>query len=179
MSKRAVFLDRDGVINRAIVRDGKPYPPDRVEVLEILPGVAESLARLKAAGFLLIVVSNQPDVARGKTPRSVVEDINACLGESLPIDQFRMCFHDNPENCQCRKPRPGLLLDAAREFDIDLANSVIVGDRWKDIEAGIHAGCKTFFIDYGYNEKKPECFDFKVTDLIEASEIILSCCQSR
>jgi len=173
VTKRAVFLDRDGVINRAIVRDGKPYPPDGPDDLEILPGVQEALERLKSAGFLLIVVSNQPDVARGKTTREDVDKINALLGKTLPIDQFRMCFHDGPDGCGCRKPLPGMLIDAAKDFGIDLAGSVMVGDRWRDMEAGANAGCRTFFIDYGYDEKKPDHFDCKVKSLSEACEMIL------
>ena len=174
MIRRAVFLDRDGVINRAIVRDGKPYPPDGPDDLEILPGVQESLKRLKEAGFILVVVSNQPDVARGKTTRERVNEINTILMSSLPLEQFRMCFHDGPDGCECRKPLPGMLLDAAREFGVDLSASAMVGDRWRDIEAGAKAGCQTFFIDYGYDEKKPDRFDHKVKSLAEACEIILA-----
>lgn len=174
MTRKAVFLDRDGVINRAVVRSGKPYPPDGPNDLEILPGVSESLFRLKSAGYLLIVVSNQPDVARGKTTRGAVDEINARLKKTLPIDQFRMCFHDGQDGCSCRKPLPGMLMDAAREFGINLSESVMVGDRWRDMDAGINAGCRTFFIDYGYDEKKPDRFDHKVNSLAEASEIILS-----
>ena len=104
--KRAVFLDRDGVLNRAVVREGKPYPPANVGEMEILPGVQESLEALRAAGFLLIVVTNQPDVARGTATRAAVEAINAALGEALPIDEFRTCFHDSGFGCDCRKPKP-------------------------------------------------------------------------
>lgn len=170
---RAVFLDRDGVINRAIVRDGKPYPPADAEHTNILPGVPEALARLKAAGYVLVVVSNQPDVARGKAERSVVEEINAKLARALPIDEFQMCFHDGPDGCACRKPRPGMLIDAAAKFDIDLPNSFMVGDRWRDVEAGRNAGCKTIFIDYRYNERQPEQCDYRVATLTDAAEIIL------
>jgi len=170
--QRAVFLDRDGVINRAVVRDGKPYPPAHLGEMELLPGVAEALRDLKASGFLLIVVTNQPDVARGTTPRSVVEQINGYLADTLPIDEFRTCYHDSPDGCNCRKPLPGALLDAASLNDIDLASSYMVGDRWRDIEAGQRAGCKTVFIDYGYDEKQPEHVDFRVGSLSEAAQII-------
>lgn len=173
MSRRAVFLDRDGVINRAVIRGGKPYPPDGLATLEILPGVSEALSRLKAAGFVLIVVSNQPDVSRGRTSRQSVEEINDYLAKALPIDQFRTCFHDDGDNCQCRKPRPGMLIDAARELGLDLTNSVMIGDRWRDIDAGAQAGCRTFFVDWGYDEKRPEAHDAKVESLSEACEIIL------
>ena len=171
--KRAVFLDRDGVLNRAIVRDGKPYPPSSVSELEILPGVQEALTALRKAGFLLIVVTNQPDVARGTTTREAVEAINAALGTELPIDEFRTCYHDSEAGCDCRKPRPGALLAAAAHHDIDLCDSFMVGDRWRDAEAGQRAGCKTILIDYGYQEKQPEVVDYSVASLSEAVEIIL------
>lgn len=174
MSRRAVFLDRDGVINRAIVREGKPYPPAGLEELEILPGVGEALAQLKAAGFVLVVVSNQPDVARGATARETVEIINAKLAESLPVDDFRMCYHDGGNGCDCRKPRPGMLLAAARDHGIDLSASFMVGDRWRDVEAGQRAGCRTLFIDYAYDERQPEVCDYRVKSLADAAKIILS-----
>ncbi len=170
---RAVFLDRDGVINRSKVINGKPYPPDNLSTMEILPGVPDALRKLSHAGFLLIVVTNQPDVARGTTPRETVEEINNYLATNLPIDEFRTCFHDNDDGCNCRKPLPGSLLAAARIHRIELANSYMVGDRWRDVEAGQHAGCKTIFIDYGYDEKQPESVDFRVNSLEEAAKIIL------
>lgn len=170
--RRAVFLDRDGVINKSIVRAGRPYPPASVAELEILPGVPDALERLKGGGFVLIVVSNQPDVARGTTSRSEVEAINRKLACALPIDEFRMCYHDNDDDCDCRKPKPGMLLKAARERKIDLVSSYMVGDRWRDIEAGKCAGCRTFFIDYGYDEKLSETFDYRVKSLWEAACII-------
>ena len=171
--RRAVFLDRDGVINRAIVRDGKPYPPANLAAVEILPGVPDALSALHNANFLLIVVTNQPDVARGTTPQVVVEEINNYLASCLPIDAFRTCYHDSGDGCNCRKPLPGLLLAAATQHGIDLGQSYMVGDRWRDAEAGQRAGCKTFFIDYGYAEKQPESINFRVRSLSEAASIIL------
>jgi D-glycero-D-manno-heptose 1,7-bisphosphate phosphatase len=171
--KRAVFLDRDGVINRAIVRDGKPFPPDSLGQLEILPGVRDALDKLHAANFLLIVVTNQPDVARGITKQEDVEGMNAYLSSQLPIDEFRTCYHDNLDGCLCRKPFPGSLLEAAKQHQIDLSKSFMVGDRWRDIEAGAAAGCKTFFINYQYSERTPETPDFIVSSLLEAKKIIL------
>lgn len=170
---KAVFLDRDGVLNRAIVRDGKPYPPTSVEEMEILDGVVEALRKLKSGGYLLIVVTNQPDVARGTAKKETVEAINASLGAVLPIDEFRTCFHDTSDGCDCRKPLPGSLLAAAALHDIDLNSSFMVGDRWRDIEAGQAAGCRTVFIDYGYNEKQPQSVDYRVSSLGEAADIIL------
>lgn len=173
MRRRAVFLDRDGVINRAMVRDGKPYPPTSLESVGILPGVEDALRRLKDAGYTLVVVSNQPDVARGTTPRSTVEEINDYLSTRLPIDRFIMCYHDSSDGCACRKPRPGMLVMGAEEFNVELEESFMVGDRWRDVAAGRAAGCKTLFIDYGYNEQQPEKVDFTVGSLKEAADIIL------
>jgi D-glycero-D-manno-heptose 1,7-bisphosphate phosphatase len=173
MGRRAVFLDRDGVINRAPVRDGKPRPPASVDALEILPGVAGALERLKTAGFMLIVVTNQPDVVRGTTTREVVEKIHARLADTLPIDRFVVCYHDAVDDCECRKPRPGMLLACAKDLQIDLAESYMVGDRWRDMEAGHRAGCRTFFIDYGYNEEPPRNYDFRVASLADAASVIL------
>src|SRR5262249_35905993 len=133
--RRAVFLDRDGVLNRAVVRDGKPYPPARLEQLEILPGVVEACITLRTAGFTLVVVTNQPDVARGTQQRAVVQAINEVLRAQVPLDDFRVCYHDEPDGCTCRKPQPGLLLQAARDWQIDLVSSFMVGDSWRDIEA--------------------------------------------
>jgi D-glycero-D-manno-heptose 1,7-bisphosphate phosphatase len=171
---RAVFLDRDGVINRAIVRNGKPYPPTTLDQLEVIPDAPNALSRLHAAGFRLIVVTNQPDVARGTQTRAFVESVHAALlAIGLPIDSFRVCYHDDPDHCDCRKPKPGLLLAAAREDGIDLKNSYLVGDRWRDIEAGEAAGCRTVFIDQQYSESAPARCDAKVKSLAEAADWIL------
>ena len=171
---RAVFLDRDGVINRAIVRDGKPYPPADLSQLEVLPGVAEALGRLRAAGCRLIVVTNQPDVARGTQTREAVEALHAeLLARGLPIDDFRVCYHDDTDDCDCRKPKPGLLLRAAREEGLDLSSSFLVGDRWRDVEAGRRAGCTTVFVDYRYAEPERSQPHVRVRSLAEAADWIL------
>jgi D-glycero-D-manno-heptose 1,7-bisphosphate phosphatase len=167
----AIFLDRDGVLNRATLRDGKPIPPQSLGELEILPGVPEALSRLKAAGYSLVVVTNQPDVARGGTTRQMVDDMHRFLAEQLPIDEFRVCVHDDRDRCDCRKPKPGLLLAAPQH---DIARSVMVGDRWRDVDAGRSAGCRaTILIDYGYDEAIPNEPTVRVASLFEASEWIL------
>jgi D-glycero-D-manno-heptose 1,7-bisphosphate phosphatase len=171
--RRAVFLDRDGVINRAIVRGGKPYSPQSVDALEILPGVAEALERLRSAGYLNIVVTNQPDVGSGKLPRSSVEAMHAHLQAKLAIDVFKVCYHTDAENCECRKPKPGMILDAAQEFAIDLGKSYLVGDRWRDVGAAQAAGCRALFIDYGYSEQTPDKPYVAVNSLAEAAQFIL------
>ena len=161
------------MINRAIVREGKPYPPTTLAELEILPGVQEALKELHAANYLLIVVTNQPDVARGTAKKEDIEQMNAQLSSQLPLDAFKTCYHDSADACLCRKPLPGALLEAAKEYNIDLSKSFMVGDRWRDIEAGQAAGCKTFFINYRYAEQKSETPDFIVSSLLEAQQIIL------
>ena len=171
---RAVFLDRDGTITFAPVVDGKPGAPATVEEMTILPGVPEALKALKAAGFWLICVTNQPDVSRGKQTLEVVEAMHARLMKELPLDQIISCYHDDGDNDDCRKPKPGMLLQGAREHDIDLKNSFMVGDRWRDIEAGINAGCRTAFIDLHYTEKQPSTFDVKVGSFGEAAAWILA-----
>jgi D-glycero-D-manno-heptose 1,7-bisphosphate phosphatase len=155
VSRRAVFLDRDGVLNKAFVRDGKPYPPQNAAEVEIPDDVGPAMARLKAAGFLLIVVTNQPDVARGTQTLAGVEAIDAELRDTLPIDDFITCYHDDGDNCDCRKPKPGLLFRGAVTHDVDLNSSFMVGDRWRDIDAGRAAGCRTVWIDCGYTERGP------------------------
>ena len=172
---RAVFFDRDGVLNEAVVRDGKPYPPPDAAELRIVAGAAEALTRLKREGYWLLVVTNQPDVARGTTSRDAVEAIHATLGAALPLDGFYTCWHDDRDACTCRKPLPGLLLQAAGERGIDLAASVLVGDRWRDIDAGAAAGCRTILIDRGYRERNSsQAPDARVASLEDAVQQILA-----
>jgi D-glycero-D-manno-heptose 1,7-bisphosphate phosphatase len=170
---RAVFLDRDGVVNRPIIRNNKPFPPRNTAEVEILPGVLEGLKLLEAHGWYLIIVTNQPDIARGTASRADVEEINQHLSRMLPIKAVYVCYHDDAENCQCRKPKPGLLLNAARDYEIDLAASFMIGDRWKDIEAGRAAGCRSIFIDYKYDERQPDTYTYLARSLRDAAEKIL------
>jgi len=173
LTNKAVFLDRDGVLNEAVIRDGKPYAPAALAELQLVPHAAEALARLKGAGYLLIVVTNQPDVARGTQTMATVEALNRELSSRLPLDEVRVCPHDDADRCQCRKPAPGLLLDAAHDWGIELERSVMVGDRWRDVEAGRRAGCATVFVDSGYSERSPEAPDLTVGTLGEAVPWIL------
>jgi D-glycero-D-manno-heptose 1,7-bisphosphate phosphatase len=167
----AVFLDRDGVLNNVVLRGGKPYPPASVGEMNVPSDVAPALGRLKAAGYRLVVVTNQPDVARGHQRREVVEAINGALAARLPLDEFRVCYHDDGDRCQCRKPLPGLLLQAPA---YDLGQSIMIGDRWRDIEAGQRAHVRaTILIDHGYDEGCPVAPDVRVASLGEAAEWIL------
>lgn len=171
---KAVFLDRDGVLNRAIVRNGKPFPPESVETMEILPGVADAMESLGAAGFLRIVVTNQPDVTRGTQTREAVEAIHNHLQSVLPITQIMTCYDDDDAS-PCRKPNPGMLLQASETHAIALSQSYMIGDRWRDVEAGQRAGCQTVFIDYGYSEPRPEPpANYTCLNLLSAAAWILN-----
>jgi D-glycero-D-manno-heptose 1,7-bisphosphate phosphatase len=174
MGRRAVFLDRDGVLNRGVVREGRPHPPQSVSEVEILPGVAEACRQLTDAGLLLIGATNQPDVARGSQIRDEVLRINQRILESLPLLEIRTCFHDDADGCACRKPRPGLLLEAAKEHDVDLRRSFMVGDRWTDVAAGAAAGCLTFLITAPYNQRERCSPDYDVADLEDAAGRIVA-----
>ena len=172
--RRAVFLDRDGVILRAIVRDGRPIAPASLEEAAYDPDAPAAIQRLRAAGFLTIVVTNQPDVGSGLLRAEAVEAIHADLRARLPVDDIKVCYHTSDDACACRKPKPGMLLDAARAWGVDLARSVMIGDRWSDIAAGRAAGCKTVLIDAAYAERAAEAPDATVRSLAEASQVILS-----
>jgi len=172
---KAVFLDRDGVLNQFILRDGTPRPPAGLHQLAIYRDAPDALRRLEQAGYLLIVVTNQPDIARGTQTREAVDQINAALGEALPIHEFLVCPHDDSARCPCRKPKPGMVLDAAARHAVELKTSFLIGDRWRDIDCGASAGVRTVFIDRGYCERAPEhAPDFTADSLAAAATWILS-----
>ena len=150
---RAVFLDRDGVLNEVTVRDGVPLPPPSVDQMRLLDGAEQACRRLKELGYLLIVVTNQPDIARGKQSWAEVDRMHAFLRAQLPVDEVIVCPHDDADGCECRKPKPGMLLDAARRWDIDLDASYSVGDRWRDVEAAQRAHVPAIYIDRRYGER--------------------------
>mgnify|MGYP001196184152 CR=1 FL=1 len=172
--RRAVFLDRDGVINRALVRDGRPYAPRDLEEFELLPGVIKATEALHQRKFRLIVITNQPDVGAGRLRKEVVEAMHLRICQKLPIDDIRVCYHIDEHNCDCRKPKPGLIFTAARDWSISLSDSYMVGDRWRDVDAGRAAGCKTILVKNAYNELQPEFADAVVTSFSEASQMIIA-----
>jgi len=171
---RAVFLDRDGVLNEVVMRGNTPCPPSGVDDLVLTPGAVDGCERLKNAGFVLVVVTNQPDVARGTRNRETVDAINRELRRRLPLDAVHVCFHDDGDQCRCRKPAPGMLLDAAAELDIDLTESFMVGDRWRDIDAGRRAGCRTLLVDRGYDEGIGSEPDHRTSSFAEAAVWIVA-----
>ena len=173
----AVFLDRDGVINRVVVRNGMPHPPSDVEEFELYEDVPDGCARLKAANFLLVVITNQPDVGRGTRSREAVEAMNLKLQSSLPLlDRIEVCYHAGArygESCGCRKPRPGMILRAAAELNIDPKRSYVIGDRWRDVDCAHAAGCRAIFIQRGYKETLRQAPDFIVANFDEAVNAVL------
>lgn len=173
--RKAVFLDRDGVINRSMIRDGKPFAPTKEEEFFVLPGVHAALNKLKDSGYLNIIVTNQPDVSTGLQRADFLQSIHSNILRELSIDAIKVCTHVDADNCTCRKPRAGLLIEAAKELEIDIASSFMVGDRWRDVAAGQLAGCKeVFFVDYGYSERQPTP-PFRIVDsLVSAVNLILN-----
>ena len=176
MTRPAVFLDRDGTLNAPIVRDGKPFPPSRIEEFTLLEGVIDGCRALKAAGYYLIVATNQPDVERGTQTRETVEAMHRLLCQQAPIDRVEVCYatgDEVPPNPR-RKPQPGMVLDAAEALGLDLTRSWMIGDRWRDIDCGTQAGLRTIFIDWGYAEPLRALPDFTVRTISEAVQIVLA-----
>jgi D-glycero-D-manno-heptose 1,7-bisphosphate phosphatase len=168
-SRPAVFLDRDGVLNEAFTRNGVPTPPRSLAEFRLLPGVPQACADLKQAGFALVVVTNQPDIARGTQTRAEVDRIHDRLRSLLPVDEICVCPHDDADACTCRKPQPGMLLAVAERLGLDLTRSSCVGDRWRDVEAARRAGVQAIYVESGYDEPPPASADVVVANLPEAA----------
>lgn len=170
--RSAVFLDRDGVLNPLVESDGGLRSPRVRTEFTLDAGAPEPVRRLRRAGFLVFVVTNQPDVARGRLPRSELAAMNAELRARLRVDDLRVCPHDDGDRCACRKPRPGMLRVLARRWGVDLAASYMVGDTWKDVAAGRAAGCRTVLIRRRYNAGVEA--DETVASLADAADRILA-----
>jgi D-glycero-D-manno-heptose 1,7-bisphosphate phosphatase len=171
--RRAVFLDRDGVINANMDRDGRPVAPTTLDDFRLLPGVEDAVRRLRDAGLVVIVVTNQPDIATGRTPHATVEAMHDVIRVRLAVDDIKMCIHVDGDNCLCRKPKPGMILEAAAERGIDLPQSYVVGDRWRDVDAGHAAGCLTILVDNGYEPDRSHRPNAVVRSLPEAVDYIV------
>lgn len=170
--KQAIFLDRDGVINSTIIKEGKPFSPRKFEDFKLIDGIKDILERFRARGLLNIIVTNQPDIARGLMKKEELQKMHNLIMEKLPVDDIFICPHDDADNCNCRKPKPGMLLEAAKKWDIDLSESFMIGDSWKDIEAGRNAGCTTLLIDSPYNKQIDS--DLRANELSAVAEMILN-----
>jgi D-glycero-D-manno-heptose 1,7-bisphosphate phosphatase len=173
-ARPAVFFDRDGVLNQAVLVDGRPHPPRDAAELRLERGAADACKQVRDAGVPMVMITNQPEIARGTVSRETVDRLNGLLRETLKLDAVYVCPHDDSDRCACRKPAPGMLFDAARDLSLDLTRSVVVGDRWRDVEAGRAAGCATVFVDRGYLERRPEGADLVVGELPEAVDWILN-----
>jgi D-glycero-D-manno-heptose 1,7-bisphosphate phosphatase len=171
--RRAVFLDRDGVISANVQRDGQPVAPTSMADFRILPGVEEATRRLKELGFILIVVTNQPDISTGRNSMETLDRMHDEMRRRLPLDEIKVCIHVDADRCHCRKPKPGMLLEAARERHIELSQSIMIGDRWRDMEAGQAAGCLTIMIGDESNRERLSTPDKTVRSLPEAVAYII------
>jgi len=172
-SKPAFFIDRDGVINKSKIVDGVCKPPSDLIGLQLHEGVVLAVENLMLSGITPVVITNQPDVARGIQSREIVEQINDRIKDLTGIVHFYVCYDDDTSNCDCRKPKIGLIKQSSNDLSIDIKRSFLIGDRWKDISAGQTAGVReTFFIDYSYPEKQPSQPFTLVKSLLEASVLV-------
>jgi transaldolase len=171
---RAIFVDRDGVLVVPEFRDGRSFAPRTLDTFQLYAGVADSARRLKEAGYKLVVVTNQPDVGNGLVDQKIVEEMHERLSDAVSVDAIEVCYHKNSDACDCRKPTPGMLLRAAERMGLDCRRSVMVGDRWSDVEAGRAVGCTTVFIDLNYSDDRSGNPDFVASSFNQAADIILS-----
>jgi len=158
---KAIFFDRDGVINHVRIFEGKPFPPKNVNELKFYKGVINFSKYLKTKKFKIFIITNQPDVSRKKIFKKDVEKIHKKIMSKLFIDEIKTCFHDDTDNCNCRKPKIGMITSLKKKYKLNLKKSFVIGDRWRDIDCGFKAGCKTIFIDRKYNERIPKNYDYK------------------
>ena len=172
MKNKAVFLDRDGTLNKVMLRDGKSFPPRDSKDFEILAGVKDAIDLFESQGYIPIVVTNQPDFARGTSTLEQIDSLNNMVREKLNIKHIYTCLHDDQDDCLCRKPKPGLLVQAAHELNIELTASIMIGDRWRDIQAGQLVGCSCYYIDCNYMEPQPQQPFERVLSLFDAAKKI-------
>lgn len=172
--KKAVFLDRDGVINAIVSRGGKLSVPFSVNEFKVIEGAREAVALLKAHGFVCIVVTNQPDIARGNLSEKNLSAIHKYMQKETGVEAVYFCPHSKDGECNCKKPAMGMVQDAVREHGIVLAESWLVGDRWRDIQMAKNAGLKSILVvtDATKEDVVPMEPDYSVKNLSEAARII-------
>lgn len=168
----AVFFDRDGTLIETDVKDGRPIARNDPTSVALVAGAVEICRELAAHGVMLFLVTNQPDVSRGKVTLSAVSEINELVSERCGLTAVESCTHDDVDDCRCRKPRPGMILDLASKYHLNLASSVMVGDRWRDVETGERAGCRTILINHGYDEGVACVPTWEVHSLVEAGLVL-------
>ena len=171
--RKAIFLDRDGVLNKSLIENGKPKAPKKKLDLELLPKVPEALAMLRSHNFELVVITNQPDLANGSISEKDLTEIHDVIKLHTKLENFYVCPHSDADNCECRKPKTGLILSAIADLNLSINGSFLVGDRWRDIQAGQSVGLTCFYIDYSYAEEKPRPPFIEVASLMDATKIIL------
>jgi D-glycero-D-manno-heptose 1,7-bisphosphate phosphatase len=170
--RRAVFLDRDGVLVETIIRDDRAFAPLSLKEFRLTEDASAQVARLRGVGLLPIVFTNQPDVGQGRLLPGTLEEMHALLREAVPVEDIFVCIHDSGAGCECRKPRPGMLQAAAVKWGVDLRRSFVVGDRWQDIHAGRAVGCYTVLIERPYSGDVAP--DARATDLAGAVQAVLA-----
>src|SRR2546425_1474666 len=169
--KRAVFIERDGILNEVGVGPKNPIVPLTLEEFRIKKEAEPSLKKLKKAGFVLIVTSNQPGLSRGYQSRRELDRMHDLVKRCFPIDDLMICPHDESDHCPCRKPRPGLLIEAAFKWHLNLDHSFVISDKWQDAEAARTAGCTSLLLKSPYVGQVHH--DFVLSDLETIVEKIL------
>jgi D-glycero-D-manno-heptose 1,7-bisphosphate phosphatase len=169
---KAFFFDRDGILNKSIIKNQKPYSPRFPNELKLNHKFLPFIKELKKKNYIIIVVTNQPDIKRGKLTKYSLKIINSIIKKYFLVDEIYVCMHDKVDKCNCRKPKPGMLKKAMKKLNIDLKKSFLVGDRNKDVEAGNSVGCTTIFIDYNYDDLKPKNYDYKFTSISKMINVI-------
>ena len=171
--RRAVFLDRDGVLSKVYVKNGKGFAAKKLKDFKLFYGSKESVRKLKLAGFMVIVVTNQPDVGNKLITKITLKKMHDKLKKITNVDAIYTCIHSQSANCYCRKPKPGMILTAAKKYKINLKKSFMAGDRLSDILAGKKAKCRSIFLDKKYFEKKPKYQEATFNNLPQAANYIL------
>ena len=169
---KAVFLDRDGVINHIVYHKevNKPSSPWNIQEFKLIEHIEKPLKDLKNMGFLLFIISNQPDIPRGNIKKGTTEEINKIIYKKYPIKEIMVCSHDDKDNCNCRKPKPGMIFELSGKYNVDLEKSFLIGDSWKDMEAGENAGIKSILIEWDYNKEVKA--EYRVGNLKSAVKLI-------
>jgi len=163
LTNKAVFLDRDGIINHVVYHKGinKPSSPWNIKEFRLIKGIEKPLEEISKMGFLIFIVSNQPDISRGNIKKGVNDEINRKILGKFPIKEIKICPHDDKDNCNCRKPKPGMITELSKKWNIDLKKSFLIGDSWKDIKAAENAGVKSILIIRDYNNDVRASFRIK------------------
>jgi D-glycero-D-manno-heptose 1,7-bisphosphate phosphatase len=169
---KAIFFDRDGVLNKTLLKNGKPYAPRNIKDFKIISDAYSILSYLKSLNYLMFVVTNQPDVGNGYMDKIIVEEMHEMILDQLPIQEIFTCYHSQKDNCSCRKPKTGMLEKAHKKFNLNIKDCFIVGDRFSDIEAGQKFKFQTVMIGTGYGEKPLAKPDFNIDKLEDLRSII-------